>query len=180
MEAIKRPGAVDPYPLDNFLIEVVEQLLVRLGLGLSNVAFKVLLELVELKTDLLRRPALLVNRDDALLEIDTRLNRSKYLIAGTEDSIEEFEFLIQELIDPNVCGVGLVQKVHNHHIELLPVTMAAANALLDTLRVPRKVIVDDQIAELEVDTLGGGFRSNHDAGFFAEVIYQGGAFVGCR
>ena len=53
MKAIKRPGAVDPYPLDDFLIEVVEQLLMRLGLSFSNIAFKVLLELVELKTDLL-------------------------------------------------------------------------------------------------------------------------------
>ena len=150
--------------------KVVEQLFVSLGLGFSNITFKVLLELVELKTDLLGCAALLIDRDNALLEVDARLNRSKYLIAGAENSIEEFEFFIQELIDPNVCGVGLVQKVHNHHIELLPVAMAPANALLDTLRVPRKVIVDDKIAELEVDTLGGGFRGNHNAGLFPEVI----------
>ena len=55
--------------------------------------------------------------------------------------------------------------------------MAAANALLDTLRVPREVVVDDKIAELEIDTFSGGFGGNHDARFFAEVIDQGCAFV---
>ena len=89
MEAVKRPSAVYPYPLDDFLIEVIEQLFMSLGLGLSNIAFKVLLELIELETDLLRRPALLVYRNNALLEIDARLDRSKYLVASTKDSIEQ-------------------------------------------------------------------------------------------
>ena len=65
-----------------------------LSLRLSNIAFKVLLELIELETDLLGCAALLVYRDNAFLEIDALLNRSKHLIAGTEDSIEEFEFLV--------------------------------------------------------------------------------------
>jgi hypothetical protein len=40
---------------------------------------------------------------------------------------------------------------------LLPVAVASSDALLDPLRVPGQVVVDDQRAELEVDALGGGF-----------------------
>ena len=48
--------------------------------------------------------------------------------------------------------------------------MAAADALLNPLRIPRKVVVDDQIAELEIDALRGRFRGDHDACFIAEVF----------
>ncbi len=58
--------------------------------------------------------------------------------------------------------------------------MAPANALLDALRVPRQVVVDDQVAELQVDPLGGGFGRDHDGRFVAEVFDEGGALVGGR
>ena len=40
-------------------------------------------------------------------------------------------------------------------IVFLPVSVAASNTLLNTLRIPRKVIVDDQAAKLQVDSLCG-------------------------
>ncbi len=51
--------------------------------------------------------------------------------------------------------------------------MAAADALLDALRVPRQVVVDDQRAELEVDAFGAGFGGNHDRATLLEVLDQG-------
>ena len=57
--------------------------------------------------------------------------------------------------------------------------MAAAYALLDALGIPWHIVVDHQIAELEVDAFGGGFGGNHDAGLIAKVINEGCTFI-CR
>ena len=56
--------------------------------------------------------------------------------------------------------------------------MAAANALLDTLRVPRKVIIDDQRAELQVQAFGCGFGGNHYISLMLEIIDGGCTPVG--
>ena len=63
---------------------------------------------------------------------------------------------------------------------LLPIAMAAADALLDALRVPGQVVIHHQRAELEVDALRAGLRGDHDAALFAEIIHEGGAHVGGR
>ena len=60
---------------------------------------------------------------------------------------------------------------------LLPVTMAAANALLDALGIPWQVIVHHESAELEIDALCPGLGGDHDAAFLAEVIDEGTAHV---
>ena len=60
---------------------------------------------------------------------------------------------------------------------LLAVAVATADALLNALRVPGQIVVDDQIAELEVDALGRCFGRNHDARFVAEVVDKGGTLV---
>ena len=44
--------------------------------------------------------------------------------------------------------------------------------------IPGQVVVDHQIAELQVDALGGGLGGDHDGGVVAEVLDQGGAHVG--
>ena len=62
--------------------------------------------------------------------------------------------------------------------------MAAANALLDALRVPRQVIVDDEGAELQVDAFGSRLGRDHDVGagavILAEVVDERGAAVHLR
>ncbi len=55
---------------------------------------------------------------------------------------------------------------------LLPVTMATAYTLLDSLGIPRKIVVHDQGAELEIDALCSRFRGNHDSAFLAEVVHE--------
>ena len=180
MEAAQSVGRLHLDPLNHFLIEVVQQLLMRAGLGFANLALQLLLKLVELQADLLRRAALLVDIDDALLEVDARLDRTQYLIAGPEDTLKELELLCKQLLHANIRCVRPVRKVHHNDIELLAVAMATAKALLNPLRVPRKIVVDDQIAELKIDPLGRCFRGNHDAGFIAEEIDQRGALIGCN
>jgi hypothetical protein len=55
--------------------------------------------------------------------------------------------------------------------------MAAADALLDALRVPGQIVIDDKGAELEVDAFGGGFSRKQDVGVLPELLDQGGADV---
>src|SRR5574344_1537069 len=57
--------------------------------------------------------------------------------------------------------------------------MAAADALLYTLRIPRHVVIHNKRAKLEVDSLGSCLCGNHDGSLFAEIIYNGLALVCC-
>jgi hypothetical protein len=121
---------------------------------------------------LLWSAAPLVDADDAFFEIDAGLDGSQNFVAGTEDAAEELELHVQQLIDALVCGVAPVEKVHHDHIELLSIAMAPANALLNALWIPRQVVVHDQIAKLEVDSLRSRLGGNHDAGFISEVVNE--------
>ena len=178
LEAVRDSPRSDAHLLDDFLIEVVEQLLPGVA-GLSAISrFQFVLELVELELDLLRRAALLVDGGDALLEVHAGLDGPEHFVAGAEDAVEEAELLVEQLVDALVGGVLLVEEVDHHHVELLAVAVAAADALLDALRVPGQVVVDDQIAELEVDALGGGLGGDQDGGLVAEVLDQRGPHVG--
>ena len=60
---------------------------------------------------------------------------------------------------------------------LLPVTMTSADPLLDTLWVPRQVIIDYHRADLEIYTLSSGFGGDHDLGFVPKVLNQGSTRV---
>jgi hypothetical protein len=75
---------------------------------------------------------------------------------------EEAELFGEQLQHAAVGGVALVEEVDHHHVVLLAVAMTAADALLDALRVPGQVVVEDQRAELEVDAFGGGFGGQQD------------------
>src|ERR1035437_8167918 len=89
------------------------------------------------------------------------------------------EFLVKELINPQGGSVAPVKEVDDHHIKLLAVPVAPANPLLDALRVPGQVIVNDEVAELQVDPLRCRFGGDHDGGFVAEVFDKGRPLVGC-
>ena len=136
------------------------------------------LELVEGGLDLLGLAAVLVDGGDALLEIHAGLDGAEHLVAGAEDALEELELLGQQLEDALVGRVLAVEEVDDHHVVLLAVAMAAADALLDALRIPGQVVVHHQRAELEVDAFGAGLGGDHDAALLAEVVDQGRAHVG--
>jgi hypothetical protein len=134
IESVEHGGAVDAHPLNNILIEVVEQLLACIALAGADLGLEVTLELVELELDLLGRATLLVDAGDALLKVDARLHGAEHFVAGAEHAVEKAELLVQELVHAHVGGVPLVKEVDHHDIEFLTVTVAAPDALLDALR----------------------------------------------
>jgi hypothetical protein len=62
-------------------------------------------------------------------------------------------------------------KIDHHHVILLAIPVAPANPLLDALRVPRKIVVDYQGTELEINSLRSCFGSNQDGSLFAKAIH---------
>lgn len=92
-------------------------------------------------------------------------------------SAEELELLVQEFINPDVSRISFIEEVDNHNIELLAIAVAAANALLNALRVPGHIVVDNQGAELEINTLSSCFRCNHNGGLIPKIVHDGGTTV---
>src|SRR5690606_20759846 len=128
--------------------------------------------------DLLRLAAVLVNGRDPFLEVHTGFDGSEHFITGPEDTGEEMKLLIEELEHAEVCLVLPVEEVYHHHVMLLPIAVAAADALLDALRIPRQIIIHDEGAELEIDPLRTRLGCDHDAAFLAEIIDERGTHVG--
>ena len=181
VEAVEHRVAVHAHSLHDLLVEVVEQHLAGIALAAADLGLEVELELVELELDLLGRAALLVDAGDALLKVHARFHGAEHFVTGPEHAVEEAELLVEELVYAHVGGVLLVEEIHYHHVELLTVAVAAPDALLHALRVPGQVVVDHQIAELQVDALGPGFGGNHDRRSVMELVDQRRPHVGsCR
>ena len=72
--SIQRRTGLKANLFHNFLVEVIKQLFARGGFLGRDLSFQFFAQLVELKLDLLRRAALLVNRRDPFFEVYTRLN----------------------------------------------------------------------------------------------------------
>ena len=146
--------------------------------GVFDLLLQFFLEVVKFRVDLFGRAAGIVDLRDALFKIDARLDGSQNFVAGSKNTVEELEFFEKELIDALIGSVGFVKEINDNDIVFLAVTVATSDALLDTLRIPREIVVDDQRAELQVHSFRGGLRGNHDGGFVAEVIHNRSAFVG--
>ena len=146
--------------------------------GLVDLQAEFELELVEGGLDLFGLAAALVDGRDAFLEIHAGLDGAEHFVAGTKNTFEEFEFLGQKFEDPLVGGVFAIQKIHHHHVVLLAIAMATADALLDALRVPGQVVIHHQGAELEIDALRARLGGDHDAALLAEIVHQCRAHIG--
>src|SRR5690606_14624043 len=75
-----------------------------------------------------------------------------------------------------------VDRVLHHQVErshrvILADPVDTTYALLDTHRVPRQVVVHDDVSELEVDTLASGVSGNENACFGTEVFLGDAAFL---
>ena len=68
-------------------------------------------ELLELGLDLFRRAAVLVDGDDAPLEVDAGLDGAEHLVTGTEDTREEPEFLVEQLEDALSAALRWLRKL---------------------------------------------------------------------
>ena len=81
----------------------------------------------------------------------------EHRVGGVEDLAEEVELLGKDVEREALRNVAGCQEADDGDAALLAVPVDAADALLDALRVPRQVVVDDRVAELEVQALGAGF-----------------------
>src|SRR6218665_655998 len=122
--------------------------------------------------------AFLVNVGNAPFKIDAGAYRAQHFVAGAEDAFEQVKLFRQQLVDARVGFVAAVDEVDDDDIVLLPVAVAAPDALFDALRVPGQVVVDDQRAKLQVDAFGAGLGGDHHRAALLEVLDQGGAGVG--
>jgi len=163
----------------DFLVKVLQETLTGQLHGFVNLQLHLCLKGVEGGLNFLYRAAILINPGDSFLKIHTGFETAQHLVAGSEDTVKELEFLGKQLIDALVGGVALIQEIDNDNVMLLTVPMAAPNALLDPLRIPGEIIVDDKGSELKIDTLCTRFGGDHDGRFIPEVIHQSGAQISC-
>ncbi len=140
------PGIRKPHaqPFVHVLVEVLEQRPSGVFQPGADLFVHLRLQGLEGGVDLLRGPALLVDREDALFEVHAGFDRAQHLVGGAEHAAEQVELLLQQLQNAAVGLVALIEEVDDHHVVLLAVAMAAADALFDALRVPGQVVVDDQ------------------------------------
>jgi hypothetical protein len=95
-EALAKPielrlGVVklQPQALVHVLVEVLEQRPARVVDTGADLLVHFRLQGAERGVDLLGRSALLVDGEDALLEVDAGLDRAEHLVGGAEDAVEE-------------------------------------------------------------------------------------------
>ena len=76
--------------------------------------------------------------------------------------------------------ISIIQKIDHNNIVLLSITVAASDSLLNSLRVPWKVVVHYQRTELHIDTLCSSFGGNHNLSLITKILDQRGAHVSVR
>ena len=125
-------------------VKVLQQQLPGFEHGGADLARQIKLQLLERGFDLLRVAAGLVDLGNAAFKVHAAADGAQHFVAGTKHAFKELKLLRQQLVHTLVGGVAVVHKVDHHHVVLLPVAVAAANALFDALGVPWQVVVDDQ------------------------------------
>ena len=135
------------------------------------------MQLVEGSVDLGFGAGALHDLENAALDIHAALDHAQHFVARAEDAFEQVELLVEKLVDALLGVVLEVQEIDDGHVDLLAVAVAAPDALLHALRVPRQVEIDDQRAELKVDAFRAGLGGDQDALAVAERLDDGGLHV---
>ena len=143
-----RVGELEAEALVHILVEVLEERTARVVDPRLDLLVHFGLQPAEGGVDLFGRPALLVDVQDALFEIDTRLDTAEHVVRGPEDTIEEAELFGQKLQNAAVRLIAFVQEVDHDYVVLLAVAVAAADALLDALWVPGQVVVHKRVSRI--------------------------------
>ena len=86
----------------------------------------------------------------------------EHRVRGVEDLAEKIELLGKDLERETLRNIAGCQEADDSDAALLAIPVDAADALLDALGVPRQVVVDDRVAELEVQPLSAGFGRDED------------------
>src|SRR5690606_37894354 len=100
-----------------------------------------------------------------------RTDRLEHIVAlvDTELVQDGGQLFLEDREYPFVDRV-LHHQVERSHRVILADPVDTTYALLDTHRVPRQVVVHDDVSELEVDTLASGVSGNENACFGTEVF----------
>ena len=84
--------------------------------------------------------------------------------------IDQIELRAEDVEREPLRLVVAGEKVDDGDVARLPVAVATADPLLDALRVPRQVVVDDGVAELQVQPFRPRFRRDQDRGALPELV----------
>ena len=93
-------------------------------------------------------------------------------IGRVQHLAEQVELAAQDLEGQALRLVVRGQEVDHRDVVLLAVTMAAPDALLDSLRIPGQIVIDDRVAKLQVQTFRAGFGGNEDSRPGFEFVHQ--------
>lgn len=122
------------------------------------------------------RAALLIDLPDTPFKIDG-VCLTENVVGCAEDVVKQMELILQQIENADVGIIALINEIDNDDVAFLPVTVTAAYSLLDPLRIPRQVIIDDKRTELKVETFRRSFRGDHDLRLVAEVLNERGTLV---
>ena len=81
---------------------------------------------------------------------------------------DDGEFFFQHLAHAVLNGIAY-DKVVDMDIPRLADTVGTSATLLDLHRIPRKIVVDDDIGKLQVETFTTGIRGNKDVAVLPEL-----------
>ena len=163
-------GGADAQFFLYFFVEVFQHDLPGFVHGFVDFAGEVLPQSGKACLDFFGGTAAAVDVGDAPLEVHAGAYRAQHFVAGAEDAFKELEFFLQQFVHARVGFVATINEVHHDDVVFLPVAVAAADALLNALRVPRQVVVDDERAELQVDAFCARFGGNHDGAALFEMF----------
>ena len=96
----------------------------------------------------------------------------KYGVGRVEHPAEQIQLFAQNLESQLLRLVVAGNEINHGNVALLTVAMAASNALLDALRIPGQIVVDDRLAELQVQTLRAGLRADQDSRTGPELVHE--------
>ena len=158
-------------------VEMLNHLLPHLIHPLVYLFLHVRLQTAEGCINLLLTAALLINLPDAALNVYI-VSLAQYLVACPKHIVEELELVVEQFKHSHICIIPDIDEVDHHNIEFLSVSMASSDALLDALRVPAQVEIDDQRTELQVETFGWRLGGYHNLCLILEVVNNSGSAVG--
>src|SRR5436189_4445250 len=113
--------------------------------------------------DVVDRTGLVIDAPELRLEVETDSRDEglwKIVRRHMQDSVRAVEHLAEQIellaqnFERETLGLILArQKAHHGHSSTLAVAMDAPNALLNPLRIPRQIVVDQRVAKLQVQAL---------------------------
>ena len=132
--------------------------------------------------DLVERAGAAVDAAEITLEFDRQRRHQKLgsvrprlmqnVVGRVKHSAEQIQLLAQNLEGQPMRLIVPSNEIDHGDIALLAVPMAAPDALLDALRIPRQIVVDNGLAELQVQPFCAGLRANKDLRTRAELVHE--------